>query len=152
MFHCITSRVRSPLPKEEQTTLPLPPASAALCKCSGSRRQPAAALPAPGLPIKPGKRSGQPAIAFHALAEGEKPGGICHRHGSTRNAAPDSWICAGLSLGTACRGRGARWGADPGWAGGGGAAGAPRQSGRGGVEESRSFPSPTSNVALPARR
>lgn len=79
--------------------------------------------------------------------------GDLHRHGLTRNAAPDFWICAGLSLGTACRGAGgARWGADPSWAGGGSAAGALRQTGRGRMEESHTFPSPTSNVALSARR
>ena len=96
MFHCITSRVRSPLPNEEQTTLP--PASAALCKCSGNRWQPAAALPAQA------RRQFCPTL-WRREATGDS-----QRRGLTRNAAPDSRIRAGLTLGTACRGRGERAG------------------------------------------
>lgn len=147
MFHRITSRVRSPLPNEEQTTLPLPPASAALCKCIGNRWQPAAALPAPG--CQESLRKTQGSRQFCSTLWRKKAMGDLHRHGLTRNAAPDLWTCAGLSLETACGGGGSTPGSRSRLSS---AAGAPRQSGRGRMEESHALPSPTSNAALSARR
>lgn len=115
MFHCITSRVRSPLPNEEQTTLPLPPAPAARCKCSGDRWQPAAALPAPERQHSLTKTQGN--RQFCSTLWRREASGDLHQQGLPRNGAPEPRMCAGLRRGLPAGGGGSPAGAEPGGAG-----------------------------------